>query len=557
MDLKQLKAFVENPSIELICHNAQFEWKWFLSRGINANIKYDTRIEAKLIDSRTPGDLGTLSMKAGVDKYYKDESPATLEGKALEQRPTRDARNTLALHELYYSQLSDAEKKIYHEVLVPAAKTLAQIELEGLCIDPKRVEKMWAKLDADIKGLKLDKDPAIAQFQKSSGKPFNVGSSVHKNIIIFDMLGYAPVAYHEETNTPVMDAESLECMIRLQHIHERHSTGIELKGCKKCQSSTLMKILRASQWTGWRDKFLGTKKDLKTGEAKGIWRHIVEVGGKHFIFTDLMAVEARTGRVISMNPNTQNMPNNFVRVIFTSRYGWIIEFDYKGIELRIWACLAGDSKLIEAFRTGDPHVDTAQDICAKKTISDDERFVGKTFNYIIINGGGPDRLAQLTGLPLNETQQMFKRFWREHPSGRSFWEEWVEAESYDKYDRPRSGIVYAPTGMKRYFEKPNEARNHLIQNPAMIVLLKALNQAVPYVKDEFKGKACIDLTIHDSIRADASGSIKKRLIHDVKKIMESQTLEWFDGHGKKIEMELPFLAEVKAGRDWGSMKELK
>ena len=351
------------------------------------------------------------------------------------------------------------------------------------------------------------------------------------------MLGY-PVLQTTDSGAPSTEAEVVEALLKLEHIKKKHEGQVE--ECKTCQNSTLSKIDKASKWTGWRDRFL---KHLK--------EYMVETSGQHFVFTDLLLAGAATGRLISSNPNMQNTPRGYVREVFVPRYHLLWEFDYKAIEWRIWVCLAKDEALIEAVRTGDPHTDTATVIFGKKakTITKDERFIAKTLNFTIINGGGPFRLTLVTGLPIEQTEQMFKRFWKAHPQGQRFWEEYVEVESYDKWKRPQSGWVHSPTGMKRHFEKPTEARNHLIQNPALVVMLKAANQVVPYIKDS--GHGVVDLTVHDSLRVDGKKSFDK-IAKDVKAIMEEQTLEV---NGENTE--LPFEVEVKRGKDWNNMEEVK
>ena len=542
MKLNELKKFCENKQNSLLVHNAQFENKWFLSNGINARIDYDTRLEARLFDERLPADLNSLVLRFEIDKYYKTGDVAKFEGKELKERPSRDARNTLALHEYLYPKLTEAERKVYHEVLVPAAKTLAQIELEGICVSPSKISEVTKRINKDLDALKLHSEPTIKAFieawgKKVKGGQFNVGSSKQKQIVIYDILGY-PVLQTTDSGAPSTEAEVVEALLKLEHIKTHHKGQVE--ECKVCQGSTLSKIDKASKWIGWRDKFL-----------KHLTEHLVAVKGKQFVFTDLLLAGAATGRLISSNPNMQNTPRGYVREVFIPRYDFIWEFDYKGIEWRVWVCLAKDDALIEAVRTGDPHANTAADIFAKKlkTITKEERFIGKTFNFTIINGGGPFRLTLVTGLPIEQTEQMFKRFWKAHPRGQKFWEKYVEVVTYDKWNRPQSGWVHAPTGMKRYFEKPTEARNHLIQNPALVVMLKAANKVVPYVKDS--GYGVVDLTVHDSLRTDGKKSFDK-IVKDVKAIMEEQTLE-INGE----DMELPFEVEVKRGKNWSDMEDVK
>ncbi len=545
MNLSDLKKFVETPGIELIAHNAQHEFKWFLARGINANIVHDTRVLARLYDERMSAKLGALSLKFGVDKYYKEGNPTELQGKDLADRPTRDARNTYLLMQQLYAQLSENEKRVYHEVLVPAAKTLAQIELEGVCIDRPAITELSKGLAQRIAALKLEQEPAVLDFEQAYGKQikggrFNVGSPQQKQILIYDILGY-PVLQTTDSGSPSTEAEVLEALLRLQHTEEHHA-GL-LDDCTTCKNSTLNKITSASKWGGWNDRWL-----------QHLPGYLVDIGSRSFLFTDLMGEGAATGRVVSANPNLQNIARAAeMRSLFISRYGELWELDYKGIELRIWACLAEDERLIEAIIKEDPHTATAQDIYAKKTISKAERQVAKTFLYCLINGGGPFRLTLVTGIPLKEMEVMFKRFWRAHRSGQTFWQDWVEADEWDVYGRPKAGIVYSPTGMKRHFTKPTEARNHLIQNTALVVLLKAINIAVPHIKASGRGVA--DLVVHDSLRLDTKPRSQK-LVAEVKEIMEQQKIVWQVGRKTHI-ISLPFLVEVKRGKNWGSMEEVK
>lgn len=562
MNIKELKRFCENPETELVVHSAQHENKWFLQNGINANIVYDTRMEARLFDERTPADLGSLSLKLNIDQHYKDINPLELQGKDLGVRSAQDARNTLDIHNVLYPQLSVEEKRVYHEVLVPATKSLAQIEIEGVCVDTDRIPKVWNRLTKDAEALKLWSDKCIRDYEKHmstklKGGRFNPNSNSQKVEVIYDYLGYEPIAFTPPpANAPKTDSETLEALLRLQHQQDRHKGKLE--DCKACQSSTLSKINKISQWLGWRDRFLGQKYDEKKKGPSGIWRYLVPFkGNKSLLFTDLMVAEAATGRIISRNPNLQNTPNNFVREIFVPRYDFIVEFDYKAIEWRIWACLSGDEGLIASIE--DPHTDTARIIFNDSKITkkdEDKRHIGKTFNFTIINGGGPDRLSLLTGAPIDTAVQWYRRFWKQHPKGRVFWEEWVEADETDNYGRPKTGIVYTPSGMKRHFDRPTQARNQLIQNPALVILLKAANEVVSYVKDS--GKGIIDLSIHDSLRMDAKKEgVKKNFLKEIKEIMEAQTLTWENSEGETQTFELPFLVECKVGKDWANCKEVE
>lgn len=569
MKLIGLKKLMEDPQVDFIVHNSQFEHKWLLSKGINAHIVEDTFLLMRLFDERLPAGLESACLRFGIDKGYKSD-PTKLMGLALAERPTKDAFNTFELWQYLYPKLSEKEKQVYYSVLLPAAKTLAQIELEGVCVSKQATLDVAKELETRIADLHLETDQTIKDYEqarKAGGKKdyhFNVNSPQQKVEVVYDMLGYSPIAYTtnkdgKPSDNPASDAEVLTALLRLEHGEKKHEGALE--ECGVCHNTTLYKIVQASQMSGQREKFIGKllgEVDAPSWQFDPKLELMVERAGKHYVHTDLTVYGARTGRLTSTNINLQNIVNNWVRKIFVPRHDLLLEGDYKGIELRIWACLAQDQKLIEAIRNGDPHLATAKDIYAdpKLTKQDsDKRFVGKTFNYIIINGGGPSRLSLQTGLPVQTTEQMFKRFWKQHPTGRKFWVDWVEADEWDDYDRPKAGIVYSPTGMKRHFDKPTQARNHLIQNPALVAILGAANEAVPFVKGT--GQGVVDLTVHDSLRLDIKKEFLKKHIYTLKDIMESQKIEWVDGEGNRQTLDLPFEVEFKVGPDWAHCEELK
>lgn len=73
-----------------------------------------------------------------------------------------------------------------------------------------------------------------------------------------------------------------------------------------------------------------------------------------------------TGRLSSTDPNLQNIPvrtelGSEIRRMFVPRPGWVlVDADYSQIELRVLAHIADDTRMQEAFRSGeDFHAVTA------------------------------------------------------------------------------------------------------------------------------------------------------------------------------------------------------
>lgn len=496
---------------QLIVHNAQFEHKWFLYFGVEAQIAHDTRLLAYLIDENSSTALEALCLRYGVDTSYKKGDKVTeVEGEELAQYNCRDTHNTYELFKALWPQLGDREREVYQNVLIPATKNLALIELAGLHTTPERIQECQVELDQMITDLKLDEDPYIQQLEEAMGKKFNIKSTPQRKILIFDLLGY-DVLMTTDSGAPSTQSKVLKKMLKKRH------------------TDTLEKIITYSEYMGAKVNFLDVME-----------RSLRQVGDQWFIYTSLWLGDTATGRLKSNDPNLQNTPKSFVRRIFTSRFedGYLLEFDYDQIELRIIAGLSGDAKLIEDFRDGkDPHLETAVDITGKKhkAITEKDRDAGKRINFMIPTGASPGLLAYETGLEVREAEMMLRRYWKAHPELKAYFD-----------NLPEEGTVYSPTGMKRTAlgeRAKNQIRNFAIQNTALIAHLMAINTLVPA---QLELGNLVILPTHDSFLSDCRTDFKKTY-HMKKEILESITFDW---------MPIPFTVSGKVGSDYGSMEKI-
>ncbi len=89
----------------------------------------------------------------------------------------------------------------------------------------------------------------------------------------------------------------------------------------------------------------------------------------------------------------------------------MISADYSQIELRILAHLSGEEVLIAAYNAADDvHALTARLLLDKESVSAEERRLGKTINFGVIYGMGPQRLARETGLSQVRAKEFLQRF---------------------------------------------------------------------------------------------------------------------------------------------------
>lgn len=96
-------------------------------------------------------------------------------------------------------------------------------------------------------------------------------------------------------------------------------------------------------------------------KLKQIVQTLIDATNRHDgrIHTTFEQTVAATGRLSSVDPNLQNIPNRDpagreIRSAFVPGEGFesLLSSDYSQVELRIMADLSGDEALIEAFRSG-------------------------------------------------------------------------------------------------------------------------------------------------------------------------------------------------------------
>lgn len=97
----------------------------------------------------------------------------------------------------------------------------------------------------------------------------------------------------------------------------------------------------------------------------------------------------------------------------------LLFFDYVALEYRLLAFFLahtlGDYDMASVFQRGDDlHAESAKAILMKDEITDEERQVGKTFNFLSVYGGGAGKASQSLGITVahaREQQDIFHARW--------------------------------------------------------------------------------------------------------------------------------------------------
>jgi len=143
--------------------------------------------------------------------------------------------------------------------------------------------------------------------------------------------------------------------------------------------------------------------------------------------------QADTGRMSCRHPNVQNIPNKsklgkLRECIIAPQGHRLIKADYSQIELRIVAKIAGEEKMLEAYRKGeDLHAATARSITGRgEEVSKEDRQLAKAVNFGTLYGQGAKGLKEYARnnygvkMSLEEAMAYRERWFETYPAIRTW-----------------------------------------------------------------------------------------------------------------------------------------
>ncbi len=290
-------------------------------------------------------------------------------------------RLTALLHQRL-AERGEALPKLLEQVELPLEPVLAQMEATGIRIDVPYLQELGQELGGTLERLE-------AEARAAAGVAFNLGSSKQLGELLFDTLGLDRRKSRRTKTGWSTDAAVLE---KLQDDHPVVPLVLEHRTLNKLRSTYV--------------DALPALVEPETGR----------------VHTDFNQAVTATGRLSSSNPNLQNIPirtefSRRIRKAFLPQEGWLlISADYSQIELRILTHLCGEPLLVEAFNQGqDVHALTARLLLEREEVSAEERRLGKTINFGVIYGMGPQRFARETGVGQAQAKEFLSRYRQRYP----------------------------------------------------------------------------------------------------------------------------------------------
>ena len=410
----------------------------------------------------------------------------------------------------------DGSAELFSAIEMPLLPVLAQMEREGLSVDPSILAAQSAELGAEISAM-VDKIHAAA------GEDFNLDSPMQLSHVLFDVLGL-PTKGLKKTSRGF------------------YSTNAKVLGDLARDHEVVAEVLEYRERAKIRSTYLDALPALVRGDGR--------------IHTTLNQTVAATGRLSSSDPNLQNIPTRSelghrVRQAFTVPEGSVfLACDYSQIELRLLAHLSGDEHLVAAFNSGaDFHAATAARVFGVPVdeVTPQLRSRAKAVNFGIVYGQQAYGLATSLKIGRAEAQEMIDRYFDAYPGVRAYLDESVRLA----HERGWATTMYGRKRHIKEFRQKNKqliafgertAMNHPMQGTAADIIKIAMVRVERRLREEGLASRLV-LQIHDELDLEVPVEELEAASELVRSTMEGVA-----------QLRVPLIAEVSYGSNWAEAK---
>ena len=525
LDSKDFKNWAEDETKKKTVYDAKRSEVSLRHHGIHLKgADFDVALASYIINpSESPDDLAAIAKQHGFMTVQSDETVygkgakrKVPEEEVLGEHLVRKADVMAVLKEKLENELWENDQyELFNSLEMPLSLVLADMEYLGVKLDMERLDKMGEEISGRLADIE-------ARIFEHAGEQFNINSPKQLGIILFEKLGLPAV---KKTKTGY--STSADVLEKLAPKHE-----------------VIEEILNYRQLGKLQSTYIEGLQKVVNKETKKV----------HTRFNQALT---QTGRLSSTDPNLQNIPIRLeegrkIRQAFVpSEEGWVIfAADYSQIELRVLADIAGDEKLIEAFKNDmDIHTKTAMEVFKvdKEGVTSNMRRHAKAVNFGIVYGISDYGLSQSLGISRKEAGEFIDRYLESYPGVQGYMDEIVK-------DAKQKGYVQTLLHRRRYIPEitsrnfnlrsfaERTAMNTPIQGSAADIIKKAMIEMADRLKEE-NLRTRLLLQVHDELIFEAPKDEIDKLIKIVPDVMENA-----------IELKVPLKVDFSYGPTWYDAK---
>ncbi|PST49139.1 DNA polymerase I [Bifidobacterium callitrichos] len=449
-------------------------------------------------------------------------------GEADEAAAERDRRDrTMLRHAVIVAALTREleprvrqyeQTKLLADIELPVSEVLFGMENEGAKIDMRRLDGL-----RDMFAAEANQAQEIAW--DNAGSRVNLQSPKQLAKVLFEDMGLKPTK-RTKSGSYTTNADALQTLY-VRNVDNERASG-----------------------------FLGALlRHRETNKLRQIVATLIDAvnpadGRIHTTFEQTVAA---TGRLSSVDPNLQNIPNRNaagreIRSAFVPGEGFesLMSCDYSQVELRIMAHLSGDEALIEAFRSGaDFHRYVASLVyqIPVDQISADQRSHVKAMSYGLAYGLSTYGLSQQLKISPSEAEGLKAKYFATFGKVHDFLESCV-SEARER------GYTETMFGRRRYFPAlrstnrvardaaERAALNAPIQGTAADIMKIAMIRADEALRSAGLASRII-LQIHDELVVEIAPGEADKATELVREAMEGA-----------VSLAVPLDVSTGIGSDW-------
>ena len=478
-DLGELKTALE--AVEIIAHNAKFDLLWLRVKcGLRASRVFCTLVGARLLSAGTkPGnDLDKcleryLGLPPAPDHSRSDWGSMFL----TEDQLAYAARDVLHLHALtnkLWGELENDGLEAVTKLEMQLVPVIVEMEHAGIAVDQAKLREIEAKA-------------------RSS-------AAEHAGLL------------RQKLNLPKLNPGSPQ-----QMLEALKASGIELENTNE----ETLKAADDGEIIPLILEFRGAEKLAQ--QAASLIECVKQDGRIHGRFDP---TGTATGRFSSKDPNLQNIGRGELRSCFVPEPGnKLIVADYSQIELRAAAVIAGETRMIEAYKNGvDLHKQTAAEVLNKPldAVTKQDRQIAKSSNFGLLYGQSAPGLVRYAAssygvqLELEQAEQIRRQFFRTYGALRQW-----HGESRNK---AAAGARESRTvfGRRRIIPKTAsewEVFTALVNMPVQGGCADGMKQALVWLAERLPVEARIVSTVHDEVIVEVPTTMAEHVCDIVKATM--------------------------------------
>jgi DNA polymerase I len=520
--LQELRPLLGTDGPPKVMHDAKPGLMVLAQRGVETGTPaFDTLLAAFLLDGKAHNLEDLIADRLGLSAGEKA-------ARGSEER-TRNAcaqvEAVLRLGGLLEAELEERGQLAYlRELELQLVPVLVDMELVGVAVDVATLEELSRRLAGKLHDLEREMTQAV-------GHEVNPRSPRRLEELLYEELGL-----EGSRKTP----------------SGRYSTDALALEALAGQHPVVEKIIEHRRLSRLKDAYADSLPGLVNPQT----------GRVHTSFSQ---VSASSGRLVSREPNLQNIPvrtelGREIRGAFVADGSGLgisgptvlLSADYSQIELRVLAHVTGEPALREAFQKGeDVHALAAARLydVPPEAVTAEMRRVGKMLNYGVIYGMTGYRLALEAGIDRKEATRFVRRHGEQYPAVRAYFERTLrEAEEKGYVETPMGRRRYLPDLRSKNRQRREAARRAAENMPNQGMVAEIIKLAMVGVHARLREEGLASrmlLQVHDELLLEVPEGELAEVAGLVVREMKTA-----------VELSVPLEVEAKRGPSWGEMRHL-